>query len=130
MFLSSQNEEFVNILEELQNRTEVLRDSISQFTRRDRLKGHFCTDAIFKFGHKVQKTKVETNVLDFALIQRKINKPELRKNFEEFRLSMIIRWHLWNEPNPNTSNIPAFSPKSVHGNELTVILIWNFLKSG
>ena len=41
-FLSSQNEGLVNILEELHNRTNVLRDNITDITIINRLKGRFC----------------------------------------------------------------------------------------
>ena len=40
-FLSLQDENLMNILEELQNRTEVSRDSITAITSSFRLKGHF-----------------------------------------------------------------------------------------
>ena len=36
--------------------------------------------------------------LDFAPIQRKINKPELRSDFGEFYRQMRIKWHFRNEP--------------------------------
>lgn len=45
-FLSSQDEDLVDILEELQNRTEVLGHKITEFTSNNRLKGLLCLDAL------------------------------------------------------------------------------------
>ena len=45
--------------------------------------------------------------LDFAPIQRKINEPELRKNFEEFCRSMKIKWDFRNELSQNFSVVPV-----------------------
>ena len=57
MFLSSQNEELMNILEELQTRIEVLGDSITQFTSNDHLKRHFYLATIFNLSHMIQKLR-------------------------------------------------------------------------
>ena len=43
------------------------------------------------------------NGLDFAPIQRKIKKPELRKDFEEFYWCMRTIWNLRNEPSQDFS---------------------------
>lgn len=45
-FLSSQDEDLVDILEELQNRTELLGHNITEFTSSNRLKGLLCLDAL------------------------------------------------------------------------------------
>ena len=50
--------------------------------------------------------------LDYAPIQRKINEPELKSDFEEFCRRMRIKWHFRNEPSENFSEIPSFRPKS------------------
>ena len=73
-FLSSQDEDLVNILEELQNRTETSGDNITEATSSNRLKGHFCSDTVFNLSHMV---------LSGAEVKR-TNEPELRKDFEEF----------------------------------------------
>ena len=52
-FLSSQDEDLVNILGELQNRMEVSRDNITEITSSNRLKGYFCSDTIFNLSHRV-----------------------------------------------------------------------------
>ena len=114
-FLSSQDEDIVNIVEELQNRTEVSGNNITENTSSNRLKGHFCSDTIFNLSHRVlsdAEIKILEKGLDFAPIQRKINEPELRKDFEEFCRRMRIKWHFRNEPTLDFSNIPAFAPKS------------------
>ena len=47
--LSSQDEDLANILQRLQNRTEVSRNNITENTSSNRLKGHFCwTLSLFK----------------------------------------------------------------------------------
>ena len=108
--LSLQDEDLVNILEELQNRTEV-----SGNTSSNRLKGHFCSDTVFNLSHRVlsdAEIKILEKGFDFAPIQRKINEPELRRDFEEFYRRMRIKWHFRSEPTSDFSNIPTFAPKS------------------
>ena len=114
-FLSLQDEDLVNILEELQNRMEVSGNNITENTSSNRLKGHFCLDTIFNLSHRVlsdAEIKILEKGLDFAPIQRKINEPELRKDFEEFCRRMGIKWHFRNENTSDFNNIPAFVPKS------------------
>ena len=55
--------------------------------------------------------KVLEKGLDYAPIQNKINEPELRKNFEEFRRRMRHKWHFRNEPTPYFQVTPVFAPK-------------------
>ena len=77
-FLSSQDEDLVSILVELQNRTEVLADNITEITSSNRLKGHFCSGNIFNLSHRVlsdAEIKILEKGLDFSPIQRKINEP-------------------------------------------------------
>ena len=50
--------------------------------------------------------------LDFAPIQKILNEPELRKDFEEFSLRMRCKSDFRNEPTNNFSEIPAFRLKS------------------
>ena len=50
--------------------------------------------------------------LEFALIQKKVNEPELRIDFEEFCRKMRIKWHIRNDLSEDFSQIPAFRPKS------------------
>ena len=50
--------------------------------------------------------------LDFAPFKRKVNEPELRRDFEEFCRRMRIKWYFRKEISENFSKVPAFSPKS------------------
>ena len=50
--------------------------------------------------------------LDFATIQRRINEPELRKDFNEFCRRMRIKWNSQNESSQDFSETPAFRGKS------------------
>ena len=114
-FNSSQDEDLVNILEELQNRTEILENNITENTSSNHLKGHFCSETSVNLSHRVlsdAEIKILEKSLDFAPIQRNINEPELRKDFEEFCRRMRIKWHFRNEPTSDFINIPAFAPKS------------------
>ena len=56
--------------------------------------------------------KILEKDLDYAPIQRKINEPELKCDFEEFCRRMRIKWHFRNELSENFSEIPSFRPKS------------------
>ena len=50
--------------------------------------------------------------LDFAPIQKSINEPELRKDFEEFSSRVRIRWNFRDQPSEDFSDKPVFRPKS------------------
>ena len=50
--------------------------------------------------------------LDFAPLQRTLNEPELRKEFEEFCRRMKCKWHFCNEASKTFSEITAFRSKS------------------
>ena len=58
------------------------------------------------------KIKILEKGLDYAPVQRKINEPELKSDFEEFCRCMRIKWHCRNESSENFSEIPSFRPKS------------------
>ena len=86
-FLLPQNEDLANILEELQNKTEVSGDSITEITSSNCLKGHFCSDTIFNLGHRVlsdAEIKIIEKGLDFFPIQKKMNESELNKVLKNF----------------------------------------------
>ena len=61
-------------------------------------------------------SETETNILekglDYVPIEKKINKPELKSDFEEFRRRMRIKWHFRKEPSKSFSEIPSFRAKS------------------
>ena len=50
--------------------------------------------------------------MNFLPVQRSLNEPELRKDFEEFARRMHIKWNFQNEPSEDFSDKPAFRPKS------------------
>ena len=84
-------------------------------TREGRLERYFCSDTVFNLSWKVlpdTEIQILEKGLDFASIQNKINEPELRSDFEDFCCRMRTKWHFRNEPNPEFSETPAFSPKS------------------
>ena len=69
---------------------------------------------VFNLSDKVLtdlEIKVLEKGLDFASIQRKINEPESKKDFADFCRRMRSKWFFRNEPTPQFSEIPAFSPK-------------------
>ena len=64
---------------------------------------HFCClkDTVFNLSNRilsVNEIKVLEKGLDFEPIQRKINEPELRKNFEEFCRRMKTKLNFRNDP--------------------------------
>ena len=88
---SSQDEEILSILEELQRQSpsKALNSSGS-----DWISGYFCSDTVFNLSKKVL-TDIEIKVLekglDYAPIQNKINELELRKDFEDFCRRMRLK---------------------------------------
>ena len=50
--------------------------------------------------------------LDFVLIQKSINEPDLRKDFEDFSRIMHIRWNFRDQPCDDFSDKPTLRPKS------------------
>ena len=104
----------LDTLEELGD-VEKTKEHDVNVTSLDHLRGHFCSETIFNLSHRIlsdAEIKVLEKRLNFALIQRKINEPELREEFEEFCHCMRVKWHFWNEPSKYFSKKPAFSPKS------------------
>ena len=106
----SQDEELLSILQDLQQNLSSETNSSSK-----RIGGYFCSDTVFNLSSKIL-TDTEINILekglDFAPIQNKINKPDLRKDFEEFCRRMRIKWYFHYEISENVSEKPAFTPKS------------------
>ena len=111
--LSSQDDELLRILKDLQNEKSV--NNNPNCSDDSRISGYFCSDTVFNLSRRVlseDETKVLEKGLDFAPIQNKVNEPELRKDFDEFCRRMRIKWHFRNEPSENFSPIPAFRSKS------------------
>ena len=83
--LDARDEEILNILEELQCSAD--QRIVEECTEQCRLTGSFLSDIVFNLGDKVPsdtEIRVLEKGLDFALIQNKINEPELRRDFKEF----------------------------------------------
>ena len=85
---SIEDMELLEILEEFQNSNEIISSGSSCDVIPDkRLKGYFCSDTVFNLSGRVlfeSEIRVLEKGLDFAPFQRKVNEPELRKDFEEF----------------------------------------------
>ena len=85
---SIEDMELLEILEELQNSNEIISSGSSYDVIPDkRLKGYFCSDNVFNLSGMVlfkSEIRVLEKGLDSAPFQRKVNEPELRKDFEEF----------------------------------------------
>ena len=72
--LSSQDDEFLRILEDLPK--DKLAHYNSNCSEESRSKGYFCSDTVFNLGSRVlseDKIRVLEKGLDFAPIQRKVN---------------------------------------------------------
>ena len=114
VMLSTQDMEVLTILEELESNANAnFTDCKHKYNTDDfKMKGCFCSDTVFNLSNKVlteDEIKVLEKGLDFAPIQKKVNKPELRQDLENFYRWMRIKW---NEPSNNLSERPAFLPKS------------------
>ena len=110
----TQDCKLLDILEELGNVKKAKEHHVN-VTSLGHLRGHFCSEAIFNLSHRVlsdAKIKVLEKGLAFVPIQRKINEPWLREDFEEFCCQMRVKWHFRNEPSDSFSNKPTFSPIS------------------
>ena len=89
VMLSTQDMEVLEVLDELESNVN---DNFTGFKHKyntddSRMKGYFCSDSVFNLSNKVlteEEIKVLENGLDFAPIQRKVNEPELRQDFENF----------------------------------------------
>ena len=82
------DKEILSILEELE---QVQSTSIN---KNDRISGYFCSDTVFNLSKKVlsdMEIKIREKGLDYAPIQNKINKPELRRDFEDFPRRMRLK---------------------------------------
>ena len=79
------------------------------------MQSHFCSDTVFNLSNRVlseNKIKLLENGLDFAPTHRKIDEPELRKDFEEFCRRIRTKWNFRNKPSQDFSVTPAFARKS------------------
>ena len=112
MTFSTQDRELFSILEDLQN---IDFTAHNNSTETSRLKDYFCSETVFNLSKKVltvAEIKVLEKGLDYASIQNKINQPELCSDFEEFCRRMRLKWYFPNDPTPDLSEKPSFTPKS------------------
>ena len=83
----TQDKEILSILEKLEQvQSGSLRNS-------DRMSACFCSYTVFNLTKKVlsdMEIKILQNGFDYAPIQNKIDKPELRKGFEDFARRMSL----------------------------------------
>ena len=78
------------------------------------MSGYFCSETIFNLSDQVltdTEIKVLEKGLDFAPIQKKLNEPELRSDFNESCRRVRLKWHFRDE-SENFSEIPVFTPIS------------------
>ena len=80
-------------------------------TDKGRISGLFCSKTVFNLSHKIL-TEIEIKVLekglDFVSVQRTLNDPDLRNDFEEFCRRMRCKWHFRNEVSETFSEILTF----------------------
>ena len=116
--LDDYDKEILSILEDRQCPRKPVKSQISVpsvRTEECRLSGNFLSDTVFNLSRKVltdTEIKVLEKGLDFAPIQRKLNEPELRRDFKDFCRHLRLKWYFRNEPTPFFSEQPSFSPKS------------------
>ena len=114
--------EFLNTSDEASVSPNVHRNRLDTFihqkknvtTTDNRLSGYFCSETIFNLSNRVltdTEIKVLEKGLDFAPIQKKLNEPELRSDFNEFCRRMRLKWHFRDE-SENFSEVPVFNSKS------------------
>ena len=119
--LDSQDQELFSILEELQISDHILPLERSVNISATRIAGYFCPDTVFNLSNRVLtdlEVKVLKKGLDFALIQRKINEPELRQDCAQNCFSEINLHH-------SLVRFPLF-PLSPLGNLQEVIPTWRY----
>lgn len=130
--LSSQDDELLHILEDLQNESPVNNNPVSSDESRIR---YYFSIWVTRCYLKM-KSSFWKNDLDFVSIQRKVNEPELRQDFEEFCRQMWRKRHFRNKALDNFNKTQAIQP-SHHGNCIQGVLTWklfwvnlsnNFLK--
>ena len=118
--LNNYDKEILNILEDLQcplnpvkNKSQISIPSVQM--EECRLSGSFVSDTVFNLSRNVltgTEIKVLEKGLDFAPILRKLNEPELQRDFKDFCRRMRLKWNFGDEPTPFFSEQPSFSPKS------------------
>ena len=113
-------DDLLNLSEGSESRSQGIKEQVNESfqnsytTSESRLTGYFCSETIFNLSHRVltdAEIKVLEKGLDFAPIQRKINEPELKQDFNDFCRRMRLKWYFRDETQ-EFSETPAFSTKS------------------
>ena len=93
--LSTQDMDMLEILEELENSSNANFIGGEQKYNTDDsiMKVYFCLHTVFNLSNNVltDEIKVVEKGLDFSPIQRKVNEPELRQDFENLCRRMSIK---------------------------------------
>ena len=126
--VSDMDEEFLSVLFNLQNAEPDTQHEIGNpivkseglstkatVTDEGRLQGSFCSKTVFNLSQRVLseiEIQVLEKVLDFPPIQKSINEPELRQDFEDFSKRMCNRWNFRDQPSEDFTYKPASCPKS------------------
>ena len=112
-------DDLLNLSEGSESRSQSIKEHVNESfqnsytTSESRLTGYFCTETIFNLSHRVltdAEIKVLEKGLDFAPIQRKINEPKLKQDFNDFCRRMRLKWYFRYETQ-EFSETPAFSTK-------------------
>ena len=130
---NTQDREFLSVLEDLMYIDDTLhsqsKNNNVKVTSEGRISGYFCSDIIFNLSHRVL-TKTEIRVLekglDYAPIQKKINAPELRKDFSEFFRCIRNKWDFRNEPTSHFMRGYVLK-LSLRGKLLMAVQTWKYL---
>ena len=88
---------------------------MSNINSQSRLTGHFCLNTVFNLIQKVlsdTEIKVLEKGLDYAPIQNKVNRSELKQHFDEFSRKIRLKWYFQNEVTEDFSKTPSFKSKS------------------
>ena len=117
--INTLDREFLSVLEDLMDLDDLLhsqnKNINAKVTSECRISGYFCSDTVFNLSQRVlteTEIKVLEKDLDYAPIQKKINKLELRKDFSEFCRRIRSKWYFRNDPTPQFSEVPCFKTKS------------------
>ena len=102
--LTAQDKELAKILEDLD--CSKITSENANLSDESRLSGYFCSDTVFNLSKRMlseKEIKILEKGLHYSPIQRKINEPKLKSDFEEFCRRMRTKWHFRNEPSENFS---------------------------
>ena len=110
---NTQDREFLSVLENLMDIDDPLHSQNKnvnvKVTTEGLISGYFCSDTVFNLSHRViteTEIKALDKGLDYVPIQKKINEPELRKDFSEFCRRLRNKWYFRNETTPQFSEVP------------------------